>query len=314
MSVAPQALLSSPSASWLLLAYQLPSRPSNARVATWRRLQRVGAVQVQGSVYALPATAEAREDFEWIAEEVVGHGGQATLFTAATTEARASDEIVEAFRRARTKEYEAIRADATARKMLASRLRERLAATVAVDFFAAAGRDQAEASIAALERKQEDTMPTTESNAAAEARLTTRDFRDRIWVTRPRPGIDRMSTAWLVRRFIDPAATFRFVEPDRRSELEATAVPFDMYGVELGHQRGGCTFETVVRRFAIDDAAVVRLARIVHQLDLKTEEQPAPEAVVIGSMVEGLRRMYADDSELLERGIVMFEALYRSQS
>ena len=144
-------------------------------------------------------------------------------------------------------------------------------------------------------------------------RLATRDFRDRIWVTRPRPGIDRMSTAWLVRRFIDPAATFRFAEPDRRSELGPTAVPFDMYGVELGHQRGGCTFETVVRRFAIDDAAVARLARIVHQLDLKTEEQPAPEAAVIGSMVEGLRRMYADDAELLERGIVMFESLYRSE-
>ena len=81
-------------------------------MATWRRLQRVGAVQVQGSVYALPATAEAREDLEWIAEEVVGHGGQATLFTAAATEARAHDEIVEMFRRARAKEYEAIHAEA----------------------------------------------------------------------------------------------------------------------------------------------------------------------------------------------------------
>ena len=165
----------------------------------------------------------------------------------------------------------------------------------------------------ALERNEENSMPTTESNPATETRLATRDFRDRIWVTRPRPGIDRMSTAWLVRRFIDPAATFRFTDPERRSELGPTAVPFDMYGVELGHQRGGCTFETVVRRFAIDDAAVARLARIVHQLDLKTEEQPAPEAAVIGNMVEGLRRMYADDAELLERGIVMFESLYRSQ-
>jgi hypothetical protein len=301
----------------------------------------VGAVQVQGSVYALPATAESREDLEWIVEEVVGHGGQATLFTATATEARAHDEIVEMFRRARAKEYEAIHAeaqglagravggkrtgvgggkrtgasaDASARKMLAARLHERLAATVAIDYFAAAGRDQAEASIAALERNEEDIMATTETSSTRETRLAARDFRDRIWVTRPRPGIDRMSTAWLVRRFIDPAASFRFADPDRRSELGPTAVPFDMYGVELGHQRGGCTFETVVRRFAIDDAAVARLARIVHQLDLKTEEQPAPEAAVIGSMVEGLRRMYADDAELLERGIVMFESLYRAQS
>jgi hypothetical protein len=121
-----------------------------------------------------------------------------------------------------------------------------------------------------------------------------------------------MSTAWLVRRFIDPRATFRFTDPDRRAELGPGAVPFDMVGVELGHQHGGCTFETVARRFAIGDPSVERLARIVHQLDLKTGEPTPPDAAVIGQMVEGLRRMYADDTDLLEHGIVMFESLYQS--
>jgi hypothetical protein len=315
-------------ASWLLLAYQLPSRPSNARVATWRRLQRVGAVQLHGSAYVLPATAEAREDLEWIAEDVIGHGGEATLFAAETTEPRSRDSIVEAFRRTRAEEYAAIRVEAESpgrdsgrraaariganeRRQLAARLRERLAATVAIDFFAAAGREEAEAAIAALERKQEDVM-STETGVANETRLSARDFRDRVWVTRPRPGVDRMSTAWLVRRFIDPGATFRFSDPERRSELGADAVPFDMVGVDLGHQRGGCTFETVARRFAIGDPSVVWLARIVHQLDLKTGEPTPPDAAVIGQMVEGLRRMYADDADLLEHGIVMFESLYQS--
>jgi hypothetical protein len=312
--------------SWLLLAYQLPSRPSNARVATWRRLQRVGALQLHGSVYVLPQTAEAREDFEWIAQEVTGHGGQATLFAADVTAARAGDEIVAAFRRARAEEYEAIRAEAALargargargdRAALAARLRERLAAAAAIDFFAAGGRDPAEEAVRALERDQEESMQTTTSGAGGD-RLAPRDFRARVWVTRPRPGIDRMSTAWLVRRFIDPQATFRFSDPgarESRGALGPAAVPFDMYGVELGHQQGGCTFETVTRRFGIADPTVAWLARIVHQLDLKTSEPPLPEAVVIGSMVEGLRRMYADDHELLERGIVMFESLYRSES
>jgi hypothetical protein len=291
----------------------------------------VGAVQLHGSAYLLPATAEAREDLEWIAEDVIGRGGQATLFVAETTETRARDEIVEAFRRARAEEYEAIRAEAdgharvggkraggraseTERSQLAARLRERLAATVAIDFFAAAGLDEAEASIAALERNQEDVMSATGSGTATEARLVMRDFRDRVWVTRPRPGIDRMSTAWLVRRFIDPQATFRFADPDRRSELGPSIVPFDMVGVELGHQHGGCTFETVARRFAIGDPSVAWLARIVHQLDLKTGEPTPVDAAVIGQMVEGLRRMYADDTDLLEHGIVMFESLYQSDA
>jgi hypothetical protein len=319
VSTAPSATASAP---WLLLAYQLPSRPSNARVSTWRRLQRVGAVQVHGSVYALPATLEAREDLEWIAEEVVGHGGQATLFVADTTEAAARDRMVEAFRRARSEEYAAIRAEAEKASgesprtldALAARLRERLTAAAAVDFFAAPGRDDAEAAIDRLRLRPEDLMSNTTSETGGEKRLAARDFRDRVWVTRPRPGIDRMSTAWLVRRFIDPQATFRFADPERRAELGPAAVPFDMYGVELGHQRGGCTFETVARRFAIGDPTVAWLARIVHQLDLKTAEPPIAEAAVIGRMVEGLRRMYADDAELLERGMTMFEALYQSES
>ena len=307
--------------SWLLLAYQLPSRPSNARVSTWRRLQRVGAVQIHGSGYVLPSTAETREDLEWIAEEIVGHGGQATLFVAETTEARARDEMVDAFRRPRAKEYDEIRAEAESARStgknghdsLAVKLRERLAAVRAVDFFAAPGRDEAEEAVASLERNEEDIMAKTQEDHG-ELRLSARDYRDRDWVTRPRPGIDRMSTAWLVRRFVDPEAKFRFVDADRRADLPATAVPFDMSGVELGHQRGGCTFETVARRFGIVDPTVAWLGRIVHQLDLKTEEDPMPEAAVVGQMVEGLRRIYPDDHQLLEQGIVIFEALYSSES
>jgi hypothetical protein len=355
---AASARRTGPSPSWLLLAYQLPSRPSNARVATWRRLQRVGAVQVHGSVYVLPATAETREDLEWIAEDVIARGGQAALFVAETTEARARDEIVEAFRRARAREYEEVRVEAESvgrapaggqpagggrvatggrhgargreasgargdragasgreRAGAAARLRERLAAIEAVDFFVAAGREEAAAAVAALERDQEDTLMRESQNAAGdESRLDPRSFRDRDWVTRPRPGIDRMSTAWLVRRFIDPEAAFRFVDAERRATLAPSAVPFDMAGVELGHQRGGCTFETVARRFGIGDPTVAWLGRIIHQLDLKTAEPVAPEAGVVGHLVEGLRRMYPDDHELLEQGIVMFEALFRSES
>ena len=119
-----------------------------------------------------------------------------------------------------------------------------------------------------------------------------------------------MSSAWLIRRFIDPKARFRFAEKPPGGK----AVQFDMYGVEFGHQGQNCTFETLVARFGVADTAVKRIAQIVHDLDLKEERYGTPEGPAVGRMVEGLRQMYADDHELLEQGITMMESLYRSLS
>ncbi len=134
-------------------------------------------------------------------------------------------------------------------------------------------------------------------------------FKDRVWLTRPRPGIDRLATAWLIRRFIDPRARFRFAE---KPEEGGATVPFDMFGVEFSHEGELCTFENLARRLAISSPAVVRVGQMVHDLDLKDGRYGAEEAPAIGRLVEGLRQVYADDHELLEHGIPMFEALYRS--
>ena len=134
-------------------------------------------------------------------------------------------------------------------------------------------------------------------------------FRNRVWATRPRPGVDRMASAWLIRRFIDPGARFEFTE---KPAEESEAVPFDMYGVEFSHHSDHCTFETLAQRFVIRAPAVEWLGRIVHDLDLKDEKYAVSEAAAVGRMVDGLRQMLTSDDELLERGITMFEALYRS--
>ncbi len=135
-------------------------------------------------------------------------------------------------------------------------------------------------------------------------------FRNRTWVTRPRPGVDRMASAWLIRRFIDSRARFQFAERPKKGR----AVPFDMYGVEFGHQGNHCTFETLAQRFAVTQPAVRRLGQIVHDVDLKDAHYGAPEAPVVQQMVEGLRLSYSSDQELLEHGMALFEALYRSFS
>jgi hypothetical protein len=308
---------------WLLLAHQLPARPSNLRVRTWRRLQQLGAIAVKQAVYVLPDSPAAREDFQWLKTEIEASGGHATLFAADTVETWSSDELVQEFRRARESDYASLsraleRSLAAARRKRAPRrsrqaalrivetFRQRLAAVEAIDFFTSAGRDGAATLIGTLHQ-------ALGGNTGAEASSSDQRTRDayvgRTWVTRPRPGIDRMGSAWLIKRFIDPEGRFGFVDQPPAS---GNAVPFDMFGVEFTHHAEGCTFETLVHRFAIADPAVSRLASIVHDLDLKDAKFGAPEAAAVGAMVDGFQALYADDHVLLEQGMTMFEALYRS--
>jgi hypothetical protein len=132
------------------------------------------------------------------------------------------------------------------------------------------------------------------------------DFRNRRWVTRPRPGVDRMASAWLIRRFIDPHATFAFVD-----EPLAADVPFDMYTGELTHQGPLCTYQVLAERFALTEPAVERIGRIVHDLDMRDTPYASTDAPLVGRMVEGLRQLHADDHALLQHGVEMFEALAR---
>jgi hypothetical protein len=292
---------------WLLLAHQLPAKPSNARVKTWRRLQEVGAVPVRNSVYVLPNTEACREDFEWIRAEIVALGGGATVFESDAVDRSADLEIEDAFRRARDADYVQLAKDAkTIRKTVDRRgiraVSERLAAIRRIDFFHAAAGDRAADAVAALERQ---------AGAAVSKEIPVRTSRsgfvNRRWVTRPRPGVDRMASAWLIRRFIDPDAAFGFVP-----QPSADEVAFDMYTGDFSHLGDKCTFEVLAERFGITDSAVVRLAEIVHDLDMKDNRYSAPEAPAVGRMIDGLRQLHADDAMLLEQGIAMFEALARS--
>lgn len=307
---------------WLLLVHQLPATPSNLRVRTWRRLQQLGAVPLRQAVYVLPDSATAREDFEWLKAEIAAAGGEASILTGTHIDAAADAELVEAFKRARQNDYtnlardlEAALKKAEARRphgrrgpavrRLSEIFRQRLSSIETLDFFAGAGRDRV---IALIERL------STAAGAAAERSPgdggTAPEYRDRLWVTRPRPGVDRMASAWLVRRFIDRQARFAFAAD--RAAAPAEALPFDMFGVEYTHHGDDCTFETLCRRFGLRDAAVSRIGELVHDLDLKDDKFGAPDAATVGAMIDGLQLTHADDHDLLERGMAMFESLYRS--
>ena len=307
---------------WLLLVHQLPARPSNLRVHVWRRLQQVGAVSLRNSIYVLPNTAEAREDFDWIRAEIAGRGGQVSLLAADVVDGYTDDELEASFRDARTSDYEALldvvsalTKSVNARTLRQRRAplqrelakaRERFMACRAIDFF---GSPRAGDAQNAIERLERELVQETGSESAVSA-LDVRAFKSRVWLTRPRPGIDRMASAWLIRRFVAPDATFQFGSlPARSGQL-----PFDMPDVEFGHHGSDCTFETLLRKFGIQDPAAVYVGQVVHDLDLKEARYGHPETATLGGLVEGLRETATDDTALLADGMRLIEALYRSVS
>jgi hypothetical protein len=304
---------------WLVLVHQLPPRPSNLRVHAWRRLQRVGAVALRSALYVLPNTSEAREDFDWIRKEIVDRGGQVNILAALAVDGYTDDELEAAFRDARAADYKSLIADVElslkrfrrARKALSrltlkrevAKARERLQAITSRDFFDASGSSEARDALRRLETLVRQD-PVVE---AVRTPVDLRSLRGRVWVTRPRPGIDRMASAWLIRRFLVPGAEFAFGQAPDRGQI-----PFDMPDVEFGHHGTECTFETLLRRFGITDTAAGRIGHLVHDLDLKESRYGVAEAPTIGRLVEGIRRSAGTDHEMLEHGIAMMEALYQS--
>lgn len=312
---------------WLLFVHQLPSTPSNLRVRTWRRLQQLGAIPIKQAVYVLPDTPNAREDFEWLKTEVKATGGDASVFAADNVDAWSDDTLVEEFRRARQEAYAGLARDvelalkrstggrrprgtrAPAVRRLLGIFSERLTAIEGIDFFGSAGRDRVTTLLQQLENRASDTSrPMTSPAPAGSGEAPS--YQSRFWITRPRPGVDRMASAWLIRRFIDPQARFGFAAD--RQAVPPGGVPFDMFGVDFSHQGDGCTFETLCAVFGIREPAMSRVAAIVHDLDLKDARFGAPEAATIGAMIEGLQLAYADDDALLAQGMTMFDSLYRS--
>ena len=271
-------------------------------------------------MYVLPNTEQCREDFEWIRSEIVALRGEATVF-AADALSPGGDDLVAAFQRARDTDYRTLKRDAD-RMLSASRakrrspadrdewgrgvrrMRERFTEIERIDFFHAPAGQDAAGSISALERLAAGAKEPAVADALV---LTPTAFRNRRWVTRPRPGVDRMASAWLIRRFIDPKATFGFVERPADSD-----VPFDMYTGEFSHHGTSCTFETLAQRFNIVDLAVARIGQVVHDLDMKERRYAPPEAPAVARMVDGLRKLHPDDEALLQHGMAMFEALARS--
>jgi hypothetical protein len=326
-------MTASPPGRWVLLIHQIPPKPDYLRVKIGRRLQRIGAVAIKNSVYVLPAGDTTVEDFQWLRREIVADGGEASVCHASFVDGLTDTDVEALFRTARSADYDTVADTAAgATKLLSpkratdaearaqgrtelARLKRRLADVTAIDFFGASRRAAAEEAVGMLEiRLRKATAKESASvtgRAPASATLDLATVQGRLWVTRSGVFVDRIASAWLIRRFIDPRARFAFVADGyapRPGELR-----FDMFEAEFTHEGDRCTFETLVARFGLRaDPALRAIGEIVHDIDVKDAKFARSEAAGVERLLVGVVVGHPTDVDRVQHGATLFDTLYEA--
>lgn len=316
-----------------MLIHRLPPKPDYLRVKVRRRLDRLGALAIKNSVYVLPDRTDTSEDFEWLALEIQKIGGDALVCRSEIVAGMTDEEIIQRFNDARDESYRSIResvaADLRESERTATpsdqawrenvqnsyaRAQRRLDVIARLDFFGAKGRPATEEELRKfhelLERKS--TLPTSRSEiptkTARDPQSATRP-QGATWVTRAGVFVDRIASAWLIRRFIDPHARFRFVRVARYPGAQGE-FRFDMVPAEFTHDGDMCTFEVLIERFDLHEAGLIAISEVVHDIDLKDEKFGRSEAPGIEAVLGGIVNAVADDDARLAAAFPLFDALY----
>jgi hypothetical protein len=307
---------------WWLLIHQIPPKPPYLRTKIARQLSRLGAVPVKNSVYVLPASEDTLEDLQWVRREVVTGGGEAFVAEARFVDGLTEAETEALFRTARDADYHELagelrpalaaakrkkKLDERARSELKAQLdraRKRFDEIAAIDFFSASGREVVDGLLRELASR------VSGDAARVDDTLDAVDYRRRTWVTRQNIHVDRIACAWLIRRFIDPDARFRFV-PDKSYQPRHGELRFDMFDAEFTHRGDQCSFEVLVERFGLRDPGLRAIAEIVHDIDLKDGKYARPDADGVARVISAIAMSAKDDDERLERGASLFEDLHK---
>jgi hypothetical protein len=304
---------------WLALTYSLPAGPnSSPRVTLWRRLRRIGAVTISGGAYLLPDRDECREAFQWLAQEIRQAHGEALILHVAQVDGLSDSEVVQLFHAVRRKEYSELDAQVTAfEEHLAGdtltraatlegleRLRRRLDELHRVDYFDTPEGGQLAARLSQIAAAL---APPPQLPAVVPAMVAA--YQGRRWTTRPRPHVDRLACAWLIRRFIDSAAVIVYSTNPAPDD-----VSFDTEGGTFTHTGSSCTFETMIAAFGLDEPALRIIAEIVHAIDLNDGQYIHSEIPGITAVLEGWLYVEATDEARETWGRALFEGLYQSMA
>ena len=308
---------------WLTLLTTLPPTPTRHRVGVWRKLQRMGAVRLRGSAWILPETPETTELFQWLVQEIDSFWGEATLLHVDRVGNMTQEQVTDLFHKARAPEYQSTvkgsreilaqldRYRASHRGSIAQ-LRSKLD-VVKRELDRIQAIDYLETPIGRRARDHWETaakrLRAVEARPLAPAggRRGSLPPPGSTWVTRPRPHIDRIASAWLIRRFYDADAKFAFADA---ADAARKGIPFDVLSAEFGHHGEDCTFETLIKRFGVKDRRAKVIAEIVHEADLHDGKFTRSEATGIDLAIKSLAETIPDDQDLLERGMAIFDGLY----
>ena len=306
MSVSPRR----EPAAWLLLVFTLPTTKASERVGVWRKLQRYGAVALPASGYVLPNNSMNQERFEWLATSIRSSKGQAAVAHVSSFDELRNEQIENMFNEARTREYQVVEKELKKLAKLSNRdrsgpgvvrLKRRLQQIVEIDFFGSPIRARIEEAVRQLESDDGN-------EKARDGKKSPKDYVGRTWITRPQPGIDRVSSAWLILRYIDPHAAFTF---DKDARRHPEAIPFDMFNAGgFGHIGNNCTFETLMKTFGINDSRLKLVAQAIHDADFADEQFGRTEALGIDRILDGWNKQGMANEEVLRRGTEMIEGLY----
>jgi hypothetical protein len=297
--------------AWLLLTFTLPTKRASQRVEIWRKLQRYGTVPLGNSGYLLPSDASNEERFQWLATAIRKYGGEASVVRVESIDNLSTPKLKSQFSEARNREYQDLirqiqTIPATSERKgeaRLSRLRNRFQEIVDVDFFDSPLQERVRALL-------EEASSLRSAKAGVRVKVNPKDYKNRMWVTRPRPGVDRCASAWLIRQFIDRKAQFTFASED---QVPVRAVPFDMFHeAGFGHRGGDCTFETLEKVFHIRDPRVMAIGQMIHDADLLDDRFGRKEGYGVDEILKGWAQQGLADEKLLERGMELIEGLYHS--
>lgn len=315
---------------WLFLVHQVQTPNSRERVKVWRLIKKVGAVLHRNSVYVLPFGKERLEDFQWVCQQIRDSKGEASVFVSEASDAKEDRLLKGLFQSSRRQEYAAVlrKGGTLLNRIIEARSKKRLTSSVLrafekeaaqlmesvqeilrIDFFSTSPPGEVQEIVERIKKGLKGATPA--AAAALPGHYRREQFRNKVWTTRKNIHIDRICSAWLIRRFIDPDARFVFAA---ENNLPKDAIVFDVFGAEFSHHGEDCTFETLVKCFSLSGKGIKAMGEIIHDIDLKDHKFGRLEAPGVDVVIRALAGRVHDDHKLLDAGSVILDALFEHYS
>ncbi len=312
---------------WLIFAYSLPASNPKGRVRIWRKLSNIGALQLKSAFYLLPMNDINYEHLEWTVKAVEEMGGDAVFFKSESIENMKDDEIRAMFNAERESDYLKLEEKArefdamisekdvskdeieTGLKRGIKRFMKQFSSIKEIDFFSSGRAEKTAILIESLSKRLDYRGKGGEEMAITEF-MDVKNFKNKTWVTRKNPYIDRIASWWLIKRFIDEKAQIRFVAPSDVRKREKNVIFFDIEGGDFTHKGKMVTFEVIAESFGIKNKGIEYIGKIVHSIDLKDDAYYLEDSKGVEEVIKGIIKISKNDQDVVEKGMIIFDSLY----